>query len=174
MAARGEFVTTSDLARAFNLTNARITQLVKEGMPSAGRDRYDYVSASVWYIRFLQQAVKRREMPGGVGGADALRKERAAAMEMETELKRIALRRARGELVPVAEVVRMFESACGTFKVKMLSGVSRAGSRLMAARTQGQAIATVEAVLTEALGTMSQIGADWIESNNGHRNGTSR
>lgn len=174
MADRPSFVTSQQLAQFFGLTPERIRQLTKDGMPSEGRGRYDFVTATRWYIQFLQEAVKRRTTEGGVGGADALRKERAASIGIDTELKRIDLMRARGELIPVTEAVRMFEGAVAQFKAKMLAGVSRAGIRLMGARTQARATAVVEEVVIEALSEMKKIGGEWIETANGHHNGRAR
>lgn len=170
----GAFVTGPQLAQYLYLSPERIRQLTKDGMPTEGRGRYDILLATRWYVRFLQEANKRRETPGGVGGADALRVERAAALQIATERERIALARDKRELVSVTEVGRLFENAVGTFKEKMLAGVGRAGGRLLGARTQAQANSVVEEVILDALSAMSQIGNDWIESANGHRNGTAR
>ena len=171
--AQSSFVSAAQLAQFFGITPERVRQLTKDGMPMEGRGRYDFLAATRWYIQFLQQAVKRRTEPGGVGGADALRKERAAGLEIDTELKRLELARARGALVPVEWVVRLFDTVLGTCREKMMAGVSRAAPRLLGARTQGQAVAVVEEVVREALGAMSRAGAEMIESG-GQRNGTAR
>lgn len=173
MAGKQGVVTTAQLAAFFGLTRERVGQLTAEGMPKLAHGQYDFVLATRWYIRFLQESNKRRTTPGGHGGADAFRREKVESLVLDTEIKRLALMKARGELVPVAEVNRMFDTAVGTLKAKMMAAVSRAGARLMAAKSQKEATVVVEEVVIEALGAMQKVGVEWKDQ---HvvRNGTPR
>lgn len=172
MAEKTGIVTQAQLAAFFNLSSERVRQLTLEGMPKVAHGQYDFLAATRWYIRFLQESNKRRIAPGDRTGADVFRREKHEALIIDTEIKRLALTKARGELAPVAEVLRMFDTAVATLKAKMMAAVSRSGARLMAAQSQKQATAIVEEVVIEALAAMQKVKVEWEA--NGSRNGTTR
>ena len=169
--AQQSFIGVQELSKLFGISTERIRQLVKEGMPQEGRGRYDFVRCALWYIRFLQEAVKRRTQPGDVGGADALRKERAASLSADTELRLLALAERRRELVPVEVAARMFDEAVTTFRAKMLAGIHKTGIRVLGARTQAQANAMVEEVIHDALRSVAAVGRELKETVREGKNG---
>jgi hypothetical protein len=50
-------VEVQQLTRFLNLSERRIGQLVKEGMPKEGRGQYDPIKCAGWYVRYLQAAI---------------------------------------------------------------------------------------------------------------------
>ena len=163
------YVSTKDLAAFFDLTPTRVRQLVADGMPQEARDKFDFVSAVRWYIRFLQEANKRRTQPGDVGGADSLRRERAAVLKLDSEIRMMELEEKRGRLVAVDAVAKEFEERMGIIRSKMLGAIPRGGLKLLGARTQAQAIAIMEEAIHEAL--RAGMSARDVETNGANGNG---
>ena len=56
-------INVTRLAQFLNLTEQRVQQLVKEGMPRAARGQYDAIKCTSWYVRYLQAAIERRTAP---------------------------------------------------------------------------------------------------------------
>jgi phage terminase Nu1 subunit (DNA packaging protein) len=89
------------VAYALNVTVRRVQQLANEGMPhGAKRGQYDLAACMVWYIRYLQKALERRDGSGDQAGA-SLRIERQRLVKAQADREELELARARGELIPV-------------------------------------------------------------------------
>jgi hypothetical protein len=56
-------VSAEKIARALNLTESRVHQLVKEGLPKEGRGQFDPVKCMAFYIRYLQNKIEQKTLP---------------------------------------------------------------------------------------------------------------
>jgi hypothetical protein len=96
-------VDVGKIAKALNLTEQRVQQLVKEGLPREARGRYDTVKCLRWYIRYLQMALKKKSIPTLEGGYVGEREERIRLLRADADLREIELARERSQLVAIAD-----------------------------------------------------------------------
>ncbi|HEY6184421.1 MAG TPA: hypothetical protein VIW67_19405, partial [Terriglobales bacterium] len=76
-------VSVSRVAQALNLSEQRVQQLVKEGMPREARGQYDPIKCMYFYIRYLQAALEKRLVPMADGGYVAEREERVRLLRAD-------------------------------------------------------------------------------------------
>lgn len=95
-----KLVGRDEVARVFNCSPRWISGLVERGMPKMGRGEYDLGHCMLWYIRYLQKELERREVwpddPTGVN----LRKERLRLVKAQADREEHELSQKRAELVP--------------------------------------------------------------------------
>jgi phage terminase Nu1 subunit (DNA packaging protein) len=95
------------VAKALNVTARRVQQLVKEGMPPPeSRGKYDLAQCMLWYIRYLQKVIEKREAPEDMAG-NSLRRQRERLVAAQAEREELELAEKKGEVVPIA----VFEEA---------------------------------------------------------------
>src|SRR5260370_6882685 len=82
-------VDISKVARALNLKERRVQQLVNEGMPREARGQYDPIKCAAWYIRYLQRAIERKPMPTFEEGSAGERAARLRILRTQADLKEI-------------------------------------------------------------------------------------
>src|ERR1700730_16452592 len=92
------------VAQALNLTEMRVQQLVKEGMPREGRGQYDAVKCMAWYIRYLQTALKKKSVQMHDGAYAGEHEQRVRLLKADADLREIELAEKQGQLVPLADV----------------------------------------------------------------------
>jgi phage terminase Nu1 subunit (DNA packaging protein) len=143
-------VTIAQLAKACNLTPQRIRQLVQEGMPRAGRGRYELGQCIGWYIRYLQSAVERRS-----GGPDraAISEAQILKAVADAQMAQLKVARERGEMHHDSDAVAEVTRFCERVRALVLSIRSRYQSQILGLRTipeAGQALDRIAAdILTE-------------------------
>jgi phage terminase Nu1 subunit (DNA packaging protein) len=141
-------ISAAELAKLWKISPARVHQLHRdEGMPIEGRGRYDFVSCCLWYIAWLQD----RARVGGVTPKDETKDQRARLTSAEATLKEIEIARQRRELIPVADVVKIWDDALGSVRARLLGSVSATASRCLGLKTLPQAHEAIEGVIHEAL-----------------------
>lgn len=151
-------VTSVELARILDLeSKRRVEQLVHEGMPRAGRGRYDVGACMAWYIRFLK---KNRVERVGVNRADAAR-ERIA--EAEAQMKEIALERERGTIVSTEEMAAVWEDALTRLRESMMTGISKQAPNVVGLKTIPEAVGALKTFVYAALNAASRVG-DEVEA----------
>jgi phage terminase Nu1 subunit (DNA packaging protein) len=90
------------VAMALGVTPRRVQQLAQEGMPHGdGRGKYDLAQCMLWYIRYLQKVIDKRESPQGSIG-DSLRTQRERLVSAQADREELELSKLRGELIPVS------------------------------------------------------------------------
>ena len=135
------------LMQALNVTERRIGELVKEGMPKDARGQYDLGKCMLWYIRYLQAALKRRngsEIPDDQGRTE--QRERLRLLSAEAELKELELARERGELMALPDLEKMMTDLVITTKARILAVSPRVAAQLV-----GQDRLAIEAELDKEL-----------------------
>lgn len=106
-------VNAEKIARALNLTESRVHQLVREGLPKEGRGQFDALKCLAFYIRYLQHKIEQKTVPT-LGGDEGERAARIRILRTQADLKEIELSKLRSQLVSVkdadeaiAELVRV-------------------------------------------------------------------
>jgi phage terminase Nu1 subunit (DNA packaging protein) len=94
-------VSGATVAKALNLTERRIQQLAKEGMPRAERGQYDPWACALWYIRYLQKAVESRVGDDGDGTASSWREEKKRLLRLQANNVELDYKKKLGEVIPV-------------------------------------------------------------------------
>lgn len=157
------------VAKALNVTVRRVNQLVNEGMPKAGHGRYDLAQCMLWYIRYLQKALERREgSPEDSVGA-TLRMERTLLIKAQREREELELAARRGELISASVVKDKWTAIAATLKQRILAGPGRIAHLL-----EGENRITIKGRLDEqAREILTALAGDLIYGNgDGNHGGT--
>jgi phage terminase Nu1 subunit (DNA packaging protein) len=157
-------VEVKQLMQALNVTERWIGQLVKEGMPREGRGKYDLGKCMLWYIRYLQAAVKRRngsEIPDDQGRTE--QRERLRLLSAEAELKELELARERGEFIALPDLEKMMTDLVITTKARILAVSPRISAQLV-----GVDRLTIEAELDKELRSALSCLAKSVNGNGHH------
>lgn len=88
--------TADELCGITGLTNQRITQLVKEGMPRSGHGQYNIESVK-WYIAYQRQQIEKNQSETVV--SERLRLTRAKADKAEIEVAK-----SEGKVIEIADL----------------------------------------------------------------------
>src|ERR1700728_5003888 len=96
-------VNAEKIAQALHLTEQRVHQLVREGLPKEGRGQFDPVKCMLWYIRYLQKALEKKALPTLDGGYAGEREERVRLLRADADLREIELAEKRGHLVAIQD-----------------------------------------------------------------------
>jgi phage terminase Nu1 subunit (DNA packaging protein) len=158
-AVKGRLKATADvgkIANAMNLTEQRVQQLVKEGLPREARGRYDTVKCLRWYIRYLQTALKKKSVPTLEGGYVGEREERVRLLRSQADLSEIELAKQRGQLVAIQDTERAMTDLVLTTKARILAVAPRVAPDLLGVTSRVMAHAIVETALKEALLSLSK------------------
>jgi len=155
-------IEVKQLMQALNVSEVHIGRLVKEGMPKEARGKYDLGKCMLWYIRYLQAALKRRsgsEVIDETGRTE--QRERLRLLSAEAELKELELARERAEFIAQPDLVKMMTDLVVTTKVQILGVASRIAPQLV-----GESRTDIETKLDRALEGALRV----LANNSGHRN----
>jgi phage terminase Nu1 subunit (DNA packaging protein) len=125
-------VEIKQLTQALNVTEQWIGKLVKEGMPKEARGKYDLGKCMLWYIRYLQAALKRRggnQTPDEEGRTE--QRERLRLLSAEAELKELELARERGDFIALPDLEKMLMDLVLTTKARILAVSQRISPQLV-------------------------------------------
>jgi phage terminase Nu1 subunit (DNA packaging protein) len=149
-------VNAEKIAKALNLTEQRVHQLVREGLPKAGRGLFDPVKCMLFYIRYLQRALKKKSVPTLEGGYVGEREERVRLLRSQADLSEIELFKQRGQLVAIQDVERAMTDLVITTKARILAVAPRIAPDLVGVASRVMAHAIVDKGLKEALLSLSK------------------
>jgi len=144
-------VDVTKVANALNLTEQRVGQLVKEGMPKEGRGQYDAVKCMLWYIRYLQKALEKKAVPTLDGGFVGEREERVRLLRADADLREMELAKERGQLVAIADVEKEITDLVLTTKARVMAVAPRLAPDLLGETSRVMVHAKIEKALKEAL-----------------------
>lgn len=147
-------VGSTAVAQALNITTRRVEQLVKEGMPRAGRGRYDLGACLLWYVRYLQKALEARSPRTNTGAGGDLAdfgEAKLRSARADAELKELELARQRGEVVEVEAAARLWDDAVTRMRARMVSSINATAVRIVNLTTIAQAHAALRLVIDDAL-----------------------
>ena len=152
-------VEIKQLMQALNVSEVHVGRLVKEGMPKEARGKYDLGKCMLWYIRYLQGALKRRS--GNVDETGRTEShERLRLLSAEAELKELELARERGDFIALPDLEKMLTDLVVTTKARILAVSQRVSAQLV-----GLDRPSIEAELNKELKTALSYLA---QSANGH------
>lgn len=155
---------TIDLANLFGISERRIQQLVKEGLPRDGRGKFDFVKSVKWYTRYLRAALERKAVPTGSGDSKVYVGEREARIREITataDLKELELAEKRGELVAIHDVEHVLADLVLTTKGQIMAIPPRLAPDLVGETSRVMVQAKLEKACKEALGYLANsVGKD--------------
>lgn len=111
--------TVTELSEILNLTTARLSQLVADGViTKTGRNSYDLWKSVRSYIAYLQTRKANQHGPSGNADLDS---ERLRKTTEEADKLAIANARSRGELVEIQKVTRLGQKILIAVRNRILS-----------------------------------------------------
>ena len=124
-------VNVTRIAAALNLTEQRVQQLVKEGMPRESRGQYDPMKCMLFYVRYLQAAIEKKNgaMPDDRCASE--HKERVRLLRAMADRKEMQLSEGRGQLVALPDVEKMVTDLVLTTKARIMAIPTRLAPELV-------------------------------------------
>jgi len=155
-------VGSPQIANALNLTKRRVEQLVHEGLPREERGKYDLGKCMLWYIRYLQDALEKKGVPGLTDGEGALqlKVERARLLKAQASLEEIQLAKARGEVVEIEEAGKLWDDATIRARARWLGSINKNAPQLVGIKSVAQAMELLTGIAHEALAELVTLGED--------------
>jgi hypothetical protein len=144
------------VAQALNLTEQRVHQLVKEGLPKEGRGQFDPVKCLLWYVRYLQSALERKAVPTLDGGFVGEREERVRLLRADADLREIELAKERGLLVALPDIEQVLTDLVITTKARIMAIGPRLAPDLIGETSRLMIQAKIEKACREALAYLAK------------------
>jgi phage terminase Nu1 subunit (DNA packaging protein) len=148
----------SRVAQALNLTESRVHQLVKEGLPKEGRGQYDAVKCMLFYIRYLQAALEKKAVPMPDGAFAGEREERVRLLRADADMREIELAKERSQLVTIEDVEKEMADLILTTKARVMAVAPRVAPEVVGETSRVMVQAKIEKSLKEALLGLSKRG----------------
>lgn len=124
-------VNAERIAQALNLTESRVHQLVREGLPKEGRGQYDPMKCMLWYVRYLQNAIEKKSVPTLDGGFVGEREERVRLLRSQADLSEIELSKQRSQLVAIQDVNKAMTDLVVTTRARVMAIAPRLAPELL-------------------------------------------
>jgi phage terminase Nu1 subunit (DNA packaging protein) len=158
-------VAADKIAQALNLTEQRVHQLVKEGLPKEGRGQYDPVKCMLWYIRYLQNALEKKAVPTLDGGFVGEREERVRLLRADADLREMELARERGLVVALPDIEARLTDLVLTTKARIMAIPPRLAPDLVGETSRIMIQAKLEKACKEALAYLAKAIPDGGNTN---------
>jgi len=159
------------VARLLNLSEQRIHQLVKEGMPREARGQYDAVKCMLFYIRYLQAALERKSVPTAAGGYAGEREERVRLLRADADLREMELAKERGLHVAISDFEATLTELVLTTKARIMVIPPRLAAELVGERSRVMIQAKIEKACKESLTSLAKAVNDGGNPNTPKRAG---
>jgi phage terminase Nu1 subunit (DNA packaging protein) len=153
-------VDVTRVAQALNLTESRVHQLVKEGLPREKRGQYDAVKCMLWYIRYLQAVIDRKAVALGNEGFAGEREERVRLLRADADMREIELANERGQLVALADVEAATTDLVLTTKARVMAIAPRLAPELVGETSRVMIQAKIDKAHREALSYLAKAAND--------------
>lgn len=170
------------IARALELTERRVNQLVKDGvLPKTERGRYELIPVVQAYVKFLREKSVNSDVGADDYAAQRTRLTKAKADMAEMEKDQMA-----SVLIPASDVGDAWEAMVSNMRARMLAIPSKAVATVFSAEDVNEAKKILQEVINEALAELSSIEVktanpirsteldDYSSENNGASGSTSR
>jgi len=151
-------INVSKVAAFLNLTEQRIQQLVKEGMPRESRGQYDPIKCAYFYLRYLQNALERKSVPTLDGGCVGQREERVRLLRADADLREMELAKERGLMVAISDVEREMTDLVLTTKARIMAIPPRLAPELVGETSRVMIQAKLERACKESLAYLANAG----------------
>jgi len=133
------------------LTPERIRQLVNEGMPRAGRNKYDAVRCMFWYLGKLRRMVTHKETENADGSASSIRAERKRLLKVQADREELELAQLQGRLVTVEDWEKATADIVAAAKARLLAVPARVAPRVLGETSRVMVQGLIEKEIKEAL-----------------------
>ena len=165
-------VPAAELAEFFGVDERTVRKFADdEGMPKAGRNQYDLHACARWYIAHLRVLVRSRSTPDDPRSPVSWSLERARATRAQADLREIDLAKARGELLPVDDAVRIWEESLSRIRARFMALIASSAVRAVGLRSVPEATALLEEIVHQALSEIVAVGEE-IDAGSGEGNGS--
>lgn len=138
------------LANLFGITESRIHQLAKEGLPKERRGKFDLLKCVRWYVKYLHAVIEKKAVPMGDSYVGE-REERIRSIRADADLKEIELAEKRSQLVSIQDVEKSMTDLVLTTKARIMAVAPRLAPDLVGEDSRVMAHAKIEKALKEAL-----------------------
>jgi len=149
-------VNAEKIARALNLTEQRVHQLVREGLPKEGRGQFDPIKCLMFYIRYLQRALEKKSAPTLDGGFVGEREERVRLLRSQADLSEIELSKQRSQLVAIQDVDRAWNDLVVTTRARVMAIAPRLAHELLGQTSRVMVHAKIEKAVKDVLLELSK------------------
>jgi phage terminase Nu1 subunit (DNA packaging protein) len=150
-------VNAGKIAQALNLTEQRVHQLVREGLPKEGRGLFDPVKCMLFYVRYLQRALEKKSMPTLDGAFVGERVERVRLLRAHADLREMELASQRSSVIPVADYERTLAAIILTIKARVMAIAPRVAPEIIGQTSRTMVQALIEKQCKEALTYLAKI-----------------
>lgn len=149
-------VNAERIAQALNLTESRVHQLVREGLPKEGRGQYDPMKCMLWYVRYLQNAIEKKSVPTLDGGFVGEREERVRLLRSQADLSEIELSKQRSQLVAIQDVNKAMTDLVVTTRARVMAIAPRLAPELLGQTSRVMVHAKIEKAVKDVLLSLSK------------------
>ena len=149
-------VPAGKIAQALNLTEQRVHQLVREGLPKEGRGQFDPVKCMLFYIRYLQKALEKKAVPRFDGGYAGEREERVRLLRADADLREMELASQRGLLVAIQDVEKEMTDLVLTTKARIMGIPPRLAPELVGETSRVMIQAKLEKACRDSLAYLAR------------------
>lgn len=153
-------VNVGRVAQALNLTEQRVQQLVKLGMPREARGQYDPVKCMLFYVRYLQAAIEKKSVPMTDGSFAGEREERVRLLRAHADMREIELAKERSQLLAIPDVEQIFTDLVLTTTATIMAIPPRVAPELVGEASRVMIQAKLEKAFREALSRLASRGKD--------------
>lgn len=144
------------VAQALNLTEQRVHQLAKEGLPKEGRGQFDPVKCMLWYIRYLQQALEKKAVPTLDGGFVGEREERVRLLRADADLREMELAKQRSVTITLELHEKELTDLVLTTKARIMAIPPRLAPELVGETSRVMIQAKLEKACKESLAYLAR------------------
>jgi phage terminase Nu1 subunit (DNA packaging protein) len=149
-------VNAKTLANVFGITESRVHQLVKDGLPKELRGKYDLLKCVRWYVKYLQTALEKKAIPTADGGFAGEREERIRLLRADADLREMELAKERGQLVALPDVESTLTDLVLTTKARIMAIAPRVAPELVGETSRVMIQAKIEKACKEALAYLAK------------------
>jgi phage terminase Nu1 subunit (DNA packaging protein) len=142
--------------QALNLSEQRVGQLVKKGMPKESRGKYDPGRCMLWYVRFLHAALEKKSVLMTDGSLAGDRRERVRLLRATADLRELELAKERSQLVATHDVEQMFTDLVLRTTSTIMTIPPRLAPELVGETSRIMIQAKIEKAVKEALHSLSK------------------
>lgn len=139
------------------LSEMRISQLIRQGMPKESRGQYDPVNCMFWYIGSLRNTVNSRSTVNEDGSATNLTSTRKRLLDVQTERAELDLARAKGEIITIGEHSKILADVVVETRARILAVAARVAPAVIGESSRVMAQAKIEKEIRAALGELSKL-----------------
>jgi len=134
------------VAKRLHVTKRTVYNLEKIGMPKIGPSKYDLAACEKWYADYTG----REGLPPEVSF------QRGRWLKAKADREELSLARDRGELVPLADIVKTWEGRIGACRSRLLGIPGRISPEVVACSDIREVHAIIQARIYEALDELSE------------------